>query len=229
MFREIIKALRSTDALGEMINELAEMLRAGKWMFQKASEVLLRQADWRQATDELYARDRTINRTEQHIRERIITHLSVGHKEDIALCLVLMSVVKDAERIGDYCKNIFEIARFYTHEYSSPQFFQPLTDIREKVRPLFDQVEQAFVKADADQARNALMRVTAIHGACDTLVRQLLAMDGKMPPDEAVAYVLMARFYKRVVAHLGNIATGVVCPLPMLDYQIGAHTDEKKG
>ena len=228
MFREILNALRRTDALGEMINELAEMLRADKWMFQKASDVLLRQADWRQANDELYARDRTVNKAEQYIRERIVTHLSLGHKQDIAACLVLMSVVKDAERIGDYCKNIFEVARFYTREYSSQQFFQPLTDIREKVWPLFDQVEKAFVTANTDQARSALTHVTAITGACDTLIRQLLTMDGKMPPDEAVAYVLLARFYKRVAAHLGNIATGVVSPLPMLDYRKPTKDGEKK-
>jgi len=228
MFREILNALRSTDALGEMVNELVEMLQTGKWMFQKASDALLRKADWQQATDELYARDRTINRTEQHVREQIVTHLSVGHEQDIAACLVLMSVVKDAERIGDYCKNIFEVARFYTREYSSPQFFQPLTDIREKVWPLFDQVEHAFVKADTDKARSALTHITAINGTCDTLVMQLLTMDGKMPPDEAVAYVLLARFYKRVAAHLGNIATGVVSPLPMLDYRKPTKDEEKK-
>ncbi len=228
MFREILDALRRTDALGEMISELAEMLQTGKWMFQKASDALLRKSDWQQATDELYARDRTINQTEQHIRERIVTHLSVGHKQDIAACLVLMSVVKDAERIGDYCKNIFEVARFYTNECSNQQFFLPLTDIREKVWPLFDQVEHAFVTADTNQARNALTHVTAINGTCDTLIVQLLTMDANMPPDEAVAYVLLARFYKRVAAHLGNIATGVVSPLPMLDYRKPTSEDKKK-
>ena len=36
--------------------------------------------------------------------------------------------------------------------------------------------------------------------------------------DEAVAYVLLARFYKQVAAHLGNIASSVVSPVPLMDY-----------
>ena len=30
---------------------------------------------------------------------------------DVPACLVLMSVVKDAERIGDYCKNVLDAAK----------------------------------------------------------------------------------------------------------------------
>jgi phosphate uptake regulator len=40
----------------------------------------------------------------------------------------------------------------------------------------------------------------------------------QLAADEAVAYVLLSRFYKRVSAHLANIATSVVSPVPMLDY-----------
>jgi phosphate uptake regulator len=37
-----------------------------------------------------------------------------------------------------------------------------------------------------------------------------------------VAYVLLARHYKRVAAHLSNIATSVVSPVPLLDFPGGA-------
>jgi phosphate uptake regulator len=36
--------------------------------------------------------------------------------------------------------------------------------------------------------------------------------------------VLLARFYKRVAAHLGNIASSVVSPVPMIDYRAGEPT-----
>jgi len=221
MLREILNALKGTDKLGDMIGEVGQMLQAGRWMFQRACEVLLRQADWHDQAQELYARDQEINRVEQTVREQVLTHLAIGNKADLSACLILMSVVKDAERIGDYCKNIFEVGKFYEHEYRSPQFARPLEEIRQGVAPLFDQAETAFVDADRDLARRVLDKAGSLTRTCDVLIRQLLSSGKTLPADEAVAYVLLARFYKRVAAHLGNIASSVVSPVPMIDYRAG--------
>ncbi|MCD6304098.1 MAG: PhoU family transcriptional regulator [Planctomycetes bacterium] len=219
MLREILNALRKTDSLGQMISAVGEMLRDGRWMFEKASAVLLRVEDWAAISDELYARDRRINHTQQKVREEIVTHLSLGHQADLSACLILMSVVKDAERIGDYCKNIFEVGKFYKRAYTCREFVSPLEDVRTSVVPLFEQVESAFVQADKTLARKVLDTVSSETKTCDVLIRQLLSTDRQMPADEAVAYVLMARFYKRVAAHLGNIASSVISPVPLIDYR----------
>jgi len=219
MLREIFQALRGTDALAGMIGQLGEMLDAGKWMFEQASTALLRQADWSAVADDLYAKDRQINRIEQKVREGIVTRLSLGHRADLSACLVLMSVVKDAERIGDYCKNIFEVARFYQREFSHPGYSGRLEDIRQAVLPLFDEAKTAFVEAKKKTARKVLDAAGRACARCDDIIRQLLAGHDQIAPDEAVAYVLLARFYKRVAAHLANIATSVVSPVPMIDYR----------
>ena len=218
MLQEILNALKGTDALGDMISELGQMLRAARWMFDKSSEVLMRRADWAGAADELYARDRQINQIEQGLRERIITHLSLGNPEDLSACLVLMSVVKDAERIGDYCKNIFEVGRFYERKYAHPTYARPLDEMRSRLGPLFDKTEQAFTAADGPGTRRVLSAARSVTRSCDVLIHQLLTGGGSMASDEAVAYVLLARFYKRVAAHLGNIASSVVSPVPLIDY-----------
>ena len=223
MLREILNALKKTDMLGDMISEIGRMLRAGRWMFEKASGSLLHAANWKDFADDLYARDREINRIEQNVREQVLTHLSLGNQSDLSPCLVLMSVVKDAERIGDYCKNIFEVGKFYEREYTRPQYAKPLEDIRQSLLPLFDDAAKAFVDADRDLARKVLDEGGALSRTCDVLIRQLLSSDEKMAADEAVAYVLLSRFYKRVAAHLGNICSGVVFPVPLLDYR-----DEKR-
>ena len=218
MLKEILSALRGRDVLAEMITKLGEMLEAGEWMFEQASEVLMREIDWSSVSDPLYARDKQINEIERGIRERIITHLSVGHQEDLGACLVLMSVVKDAERIGDYCKNLFEVARFYQREYTRTEYAEPLAEIRAAVKPLFAASRQAFTEADSKGAYSILGQASTITKRCDQLIRQLLSVHDQIAPDEAVAYVLLSRFYKRVAAHLANIATSVVSPVPMLDY-----------
>jgi phosphate uptake regulator len=40
----------------------------------------------------------------------------------------------------------------------------------------------------------------------------------EMSVNEAVCFTLIARYFKRIVAHLVNIATSVVLPLSDLDY-----------
>jgi len=49
-------------------------------------------------------------------------------------------------------------------------------------------------------------------------VGQLFGVHGTMDLAEAVAYVLIARFHKRVASQLGTITTRVVSPVGMLDY-----------
>jgi len=221
MLKEILKALKGGDALTVMIDDFGRMIDAGLWMFDKASEELMRQVDWPSAADELYARDRQINEIEQKVREQIVTHLSLGHQVDLSACLVLMSVVKDAERIGDYCKNIFEIGKFYKSEYTRAEFSEPLEEVRRTLAPLFERAKIAFTQADSKQAKKVLEIVGGLRPKCDMIIQQLLSVHQQLAPDEAVAYVLMARFFKRVGAHLANISTGVVSPVPMLDYPTG--------
>jgi phosphate transport system protein len=48
--------------------------------------------------------------------------------------------------------------------------------------------------------------------------RRLLSGDEPLDMHEAVAYSLLARHYKRVAAHLGNIATAALGRLDDLDF-----------
>ena len=54
--------------------------------------------------------DKKINEFERDVRRKVMTHLAIGGKEDIGSGLVLVSVVIDIERIGDYTKNIYDLA-----------------------------------------------------------------------------------------------------------------------
>ena len=218
MLRQIINAFRHKDVPTELDDQIGNMLDAGAWMFDQACDVLMRKVDAADISDALYKRDQQINHLEQQIRERIVTHLSVGNQGDLAPCLILMSVVKDAERIGDYCKNIFEVGKFYQGTFEHRTFSEPLTQIRDDVAQLFEPTKHAFVDTDEAAAKKVIDQSGAIVKRCDLLIQQLLSLDEELPPAEAVAYVLLARHYKRVNSHLSNIATGVSSPIPLLDY-----------
>jgi len=226
MFRQLIAAFRKTDALAEMFSQFAEMLQAGRWMFNTAAGVVAKTTVADEVRDELFARDRSINRLERSIRERIVVHLVTDHDQDVGICLILMSVVKDAERIGDYCKNIFQIGEMFQGEYSRAEYTRPLADMTEQIDGLFPMVSEAFADAIKDQSKRAVSDSVVIRKQCDMLLGQLLAPGGTTPPDEAAALALRVRFLKRIAAHLGNIATSVNNPVPMLDYNGKKPLDE---
>ena len=47
---------------------------------------------------------------ERDVRRKVMTHLSLGNTSDLTAGLVLISIVIDIERIGDYSKNIHDLA-----------------------------------------------------------------------------------------------------------------------
>ena len=60
----------------------------------------------------------------------------------------------------------------------------------------------------------AIGRETMRH--CENAIREIAYSEG--PVSQAVALVLIGRHYKRICAHLVNIATSVVMPADSLDY-----------
>ena len=71
-----------------------------------------------------------------------------------------MSVVKDAERIGDYCKNIFEVGKYYRGPYEHREYGQPLEEIRGDIANLFEPAKHSFLEANKRVAKE-LLRKTA--------------------------------------------------------------------
>lgn len=229
MFKKLIQAFRKSDALGEMFSQFGEMLEISRWMFTTVASVVAKTTPTDEVRDELFTRDRRINQLERSIRERIVVHLVTDHDMDVGICLVLMSVVKDAERIGDYCKNIFQIGEMFQGDYTRDEYVCPLTDLTERIDALFPMVSEAFAEASKDQSKQAVSDSVIVRKQCDMLLRQLLTPGGTTPPDEAAALAMRARFLKRITAHLGNIATSVNNPVPLLDYDGKKPLDEPEG
>ena len=102
MLGQLIAALKTGDnKLDEAFEQFLQMIVASEWMFGQANDVLRGKKAQGDVGDALYAKDQEINRLLRSIRANILTHLSVQRNADIAGCLALMSVAKDAERIGD--------------------------------------------------------------------------------------------------------------------------------
>ncbi len=218
MLREILSAFWGRGVLGQVYDDFGRMFDETHWMFTHAVEVFFSRTDWQAIQDTLYARDKEVNRLERAVRAQVVKHLTLRRDTDVPACLVLISVVKDAERIGDYCKNIFEVGKFYEHEFTADRYLGQLEEIRGEVADLFGRCKDAFQQSDGDAARAVIQTVGRLTKACDELIRNLLRERDSLPTDEAVAYSLLARHLKRIAAHLANIVTAVIAPVHRLDF-----------
>ncbi|MHC4107728.1 MAG: phosphate signaling complex PhoU family protein [Planctomycetota bacterium] len=219
MFKQLLTALKSGEALDQAFSQFAEMLDHARWMFLRANEVLQRQSAPEDVKDSLYRRDRSINELLRSIRRKIVRHLTINPGGDVAASLALMSVAKDAERIGDYCKNVFEVGRFYKEDFHVAKYHESLQAVCDRVEDLFETVRRAFRESDAALAKTALKGADDIGDDCDRVIEDLLGDTASIETHEAVAYSLLARHYKRVSSHLANIATAVLGRVEDLDFR----------
>jgi len=219
MFKQIFTALRQGESLDRAFAEFGQMLEHAHWMFGRANAVLKRETPAEEAREAVYQRDQSINELLRSVRAAIVRHLTFNPGSDVAACLALMSVAKDAERIGDYCKNVFEVGQFYTEDFHVPKYHEPLEEIRVDAQALVGEVQRAFKASDTSTAKDAIRKADSIADRCDEIIEQLLHDSTEMATHESVAYSLLARHYKRVAAHLANIATAVFGKIEDLDFR----------
>ncbi|NQT22850.1 MAG: PhoU domain-containing protein, partial [Candidatus Omnitrophica bacterium] len=105
MFDNLLAFWRGKDFLKGVLQEFEKMLTDTEDMFRRVCSQMLESKADGELKEEIYRIDKEVNRLEKDIRTRIVAHLSIQGNVDLPASLVLMSVVKDAERLGDYAKN----------------------------------------------------------------------------------------------------------------------------
>lgn len=219
MFKNIIDAFRGGDALSGIVEQFDEMLGKAEWVFSQTSPQTVSAADVQRIREEIYTHDAQINALERTIRYRILTHLTINPGEDASTCMMLMVVTKDAERIGDYCKNIFEVLLHCGPERYASVHVGEFEDVRGKVEWMLPQTKQAFNRGDVVSAQEVIEMAGNISNQTDSAVQRVLEASGSESAEPA-AQVLLARHYKRISSHLSNICTAVTSPVDMLGYHV---------
>jgi len=212
----LLQALRAGTSLRDVENDFCGMLSDTEQMFRAVTKVLLGKAELEKTKDEIYAQDKEVNRKERDIRRRLVGHLALSRMVDAPTCLVFMSVAKDVERIGDYCKNILEVASFYSIQGSQARYAGPLQEIGEQAAGLFQKARKAFAESDEALAMDVMREQEVLAKKCDMLIRQVLS--DTLPTSEAVSTALLSRYFKRVVRHMANIVSSVVSPVEDIDF-----------
>lgn len=216
MFKNLLSFWKGKDFLAKVFEEFKVMLDSSEVMFTDVCGSLLDNVDKADLKEKVYEIDNKINLLQKDIRTRIVEHLTLQPTVDVTACLLLMSVVKDAERLGDYAKNLYEVTELLEKPIDRALFTEYFDGIDKDILTLFAQTRDAFIGADEDKARLAWSYEKGIAKECDRIVERVAHSD--LSVNQAVCFALIARHFKRIMAHLVNIATSVILPLSELDY-----------
>lgn len=221
MFSNLLSFWKGKDFLTQVLDEFRKMLDKTEFMFSSVCEALIEGKEEPGLKEKIYAVDKEVNELQRDIRKRIVAHLSLQPTVDVPSCLLLMSVVKDAERLGDYAKNLYEVIDLHSGPVDKAVYTKYFDGLEKKIMALFAETKKVFLESYNSEEHSSWIHETTIGKSCDALLPELVKSD--LDVNNAVCMALIARYYKRVAAHLINIATSVIVPISDLDY-----LDEKK-
>lgn len=212
MVMEFFKAGASNE-LDAVEATIVQMLRDGNDVFTTATDALFGGGTSKATKREVRSTDMGINEAQKDVRRSLLIHAAVGPTE-LPLVLQYASIVKDAERIGDYSKNLYDLVKFGANFSEAPDCDE-LERYRNKVSNLIVDAADVFEAKDAPAAQRLLGKADAFLDEYDVQVRAAYKSKGEV--SDAVAHALYFRFLKRTTAHVMNVLTALVQPLDRLD------------
>ena len=219
MLRELVSVFGNSDPLRLMGDNFSRMLKLTNDLNVTASKVFFTEVEGDGEVERklLWDGDLEVNKLEQTIRRQIITHLSVpGNEADVPYCLLLMSLVKDVERLGDYAKNLSEIIKIHPNPLPLGRLFDELLSIRRSTENIFSALPGVFDNVEYDEALERIREGRRNSRQCERFIAEVGG--SVMDAATTAALILGARYYKRTNGHLLNVYSGVVMPLDKVDY-----------
>ncbi len=216
MFKNLSQFWKGKDFLAQVLEQFGSMLNDSEAMYRSVRNRLLNNGEELGLKERIYELDKKVNLLQKDIRKRIVGHLTLQPSVDLPASLLLMSVVKDAERLGDYCKNLYYVSKLLEKPIDKSKFSQFFENMDEEILTLFATTKEAFIESDEAKANLSWQYERKIAKKCDSIVEKL--SKSNLSVNEAVCFTLISRYFKRLTAHLTNIATSVILPISDLDY-----------
>ena len=219
MFKQIFEIFKSDSLYEQALLECHEMLEIDREMFNESIKSL-RSSDTAEIPIDIYAMDKKINEFERDVRRKVMTHLAIGGKDDIGSGLILVSVVIDIERIGDYTKNIYDLAVQHPKKLSAGNFENKLADMEKSTVEFLNKAIDTFKDQDIDLARKLMTDYkTDISSASNDIVNAIVSgANDELSPEVAGSLCLYARYLKRIAAHSRNLVSSIVNPFERIGY-----------
>ena len=187
MLRELLSIFRASDPLAEVGDNFARMLKLTHDMNLAAGQIFFEKDDRKTERDLIYERDGEVNELERTIRRQVVTHLAVpGSDADLPYSLLLISLVKDVERLGDYAKNLAELADIRPELLPEGSALSELISIRRRVEFAFQACADVFVGSRKDKAAELIRQGRETARRCDLLISEIGQSDYRRRDDHCV-------------------------------------------
>jgi phosphate transport system protein len=216
VFKELVRILRGEDPARDLTRDFAEMREIAAAQVVQASRYFWHPPCTPEQRQAIYDQDIRVNKLERSIRKRMVALLASSSLLDHAHFMVLMSVAKDVERIGDYAKNLVEAAEFWCGPMPEDDNVRELEQIWSIVERMLEEVTSAVQHTDAVLAQGLNARGRATINRCDALIEAIARSDYHAAL--AVKLALGTRYYKRICGHMLNVLSSIIMPLHKLDY-----------
>jgi len=224
MFRKIFAIWKKEGLLKQALDYTERMFTLASENYDIATEELIENLDVKRAN--IYMTDQKINECEKEVRRKVLEHLTINPKQDLSSSLILITVVKDLERIGDYVKNIVELAYHYPSRMEKNKYTTELIEISKMMSDVLKDSLRVFKEADVNKAKQYYKFHRKVTKKTDAMTEKLLE-EKNIGTREAVVYALFARYLKRIAAHLANILTTIINPFHLVGYGFNNYKKEE--
>ncbi len=218
IFKELFAIFKKDTLLDRAYKRSYQMVDITWDMFVKA-KISLREMDISKLDINIYERDIEVNKYEREVRRNVLSHLTVAGAADINSGLLLVSIIIDIERVGDYTKNIVELAINHPAKLHAGMFEEDLKRIETAVEDTFKRVRKIFESSDIQGAEKLLGDYQWVSRLCDQhVIDYIKGTDKNISSNDAASLALYFRYLKRINSHLRNVATSVVNPFDQIGY-----------
>ncbi len=220
MWKELFNLPGNGNLYAQAHQQAIGMLDTDWTMFQ-ASVDSLRNSDSGEISVDIHAKDKEVNRAERDIRRKIFTHFSVSGSGDLSSGLALATVVIDIERIGDYTKNIYDLALNHPAKLQAAGLEDRLKTVEGDVTKLFQDMIEAYRNGDLELSRKVMLEYKeGLSAACDGIIKAIVNGDAEgLNATDAGALTLYVHYLKRIASHSRTIVSGLVNPFHRIGYK----------
>ena len=219
-FKELLELWRKDNNLTQAFHDSETMLENAYEMF-RASIKALRENSVIETRKNVREMDVVINNYERDVRRKVLQHLAITGGMNIIPGLILTSIVIDLERIGDYTKNIADLAKTMEAKMDTGIFKDDILKIEEKVDAMFKNLLPILMSSDKERARSLVTQNWNILKKSDEIMNAIITeKDPKLSPGNAAATALYVRYLKRIAAHLINVGTSIVNPFENVGFRV---------
>jgi phosphate uptake regulator len=219
MWRELITMWKNNNLLDQAWKQSFEMLEIAYEMFVEAMRVLRKSED-KEVKKQVREKDQIVNAYLQEVRRKVLTHAAVQGPDELPGSLVLVSIVIDIERVGDYTKNIVDLVTIRPETLSGFKFEKKLARIESGVKDNFIATINCLKNSDETVALQLLDEYEWINPLCEKCLKGIIKeKDQKVSPGDAASLALYFRWLKRINSHLRNITTSIVNPFDRIGFK----------